>query len=190
METQAHCEECCNQSFKLANLNVDLNEISNLRFYQGPECTIIAVYEKNQKVYMLISYDCGKTFGEHIQIMEIDGNIKKLEILADQSQFVIALVETKGRDRGETGIDRKRAVSGYFPSKDKSIQFTYKKCETYETKPDEEIIDMSCGFRPMKDESGKIDKSGKIESVDYVFVRLPLGKVLILCFGHGCIIKE
>lgn len=181
METQTHCEECCNTSFPLANLNLNLSDVSNLRFYQGPQCTIIVVYKKNKKLYMVISYDCGKTFGEHIQIMELEGDITKLEILADHSQFVIALVEREG---GDHGVDRKRAVSGTFPSTDKSIQFSYKKCENYEPEPGQEIIDMSCGFRPMK------DKSGKIESVDYVFVRLPGGKVLILCFGHGCIIKE
>lgn len=180
METQVQCEECCNKRFPLANLNVDLNEISNLIFYQGPQCTIIAVYEKNKKIYMLISYDCGDTFGEHIQIMEMKGNIKKLEILADHSQFVIALLETIGI----SGRVRKRAVSGTFATKDKSTQFSYKQCENYEQEPDEEVYDMSCGFRPMKN-----GKAGQIESVDYLFSRHG-DKITIKCFGHGCIIKE
>ncbi|MGI9010397.1 MAG: hypothetical protein ACR2F1_04305 [Nitrososphaeraceae archaeon] len=181
METQAHCEECCNKTFPLANLNLNLNEVSNLTFYQGPQCTIIAVYEKNKKIYMVISYDCGKTFGEHIQIMEMEGNIKKLEILADHSQFVIALLENIG---GLDGRVRKRAVSGTFATTDKSTQFSYKQCENYEQEPDEEIYDMSCGFRPMKN-----GKAGQIESVDYVFTRIG-NKIRIQCFGHGCIIKE
>lgn len=183
MENQGRCEECCGKDFSLDFLN--MHEISNLQIYQGPQCTIIIVYEKNKKIHMAISYDCGKTFSEHVQIMEIEGKIKQIEILADHSQFVVALLETIGIDQGKPAIVKKRAVSGKFPSEDKSIKFSYKKCENYESKPDEEIIDMSCGWRPL--EGGQ---PGEIESVDYVFVRLPNGKVRILCFGHGCIIKE
>jgi hypothetical protein len=181
METQAQCEECCNKEFDLANLNVNLNEISNLKFYQGPQCTIIAVYEKNKKFYMLISYDCGDTFEEHRQIIELEGDIKKIVVLANHSQYVIALLEERG---GAKGTVRKRAVSGTLATKDKSTQFSYKQCENFEPGPGEELLDMSCGFRPMKG-----DKAGQIESVDYTFSRRG-DKIIIRCHGHGCIIKE
>lgn len=181
METKPECEECCNERFPLANLNVNLNEISNLNFYQGPQCTIIAVFEKDKKLYMLISYDCGDTFEEHKQIMEMQGNIKKIVILANHSQYVIAVLEEIG---GAKGTVRKRAVSGTLPTKDKSTQFSYKQCENFEPPPDEELLDMSCGFRPMKG-----DKAGQIESVDYTFSRRG-DNITIRCHGHGCIIKE
>lgn len=171
------CETCCNETFSIKFL-LDQSGISDIKIYQGPKCTIIIAYRKNNKVHMLISYDCGKSFVEKHEVFDVVGKIRDLQILADESQFVIALIETK-----VDGGDLKRAISGKLQSSDGNIKFSYKKCENFEPQKDEKIIGMSLGFRPMETDPATI------ESVDYIFIRVG-DNVRILCVGHGCIIKE
>ncbi|MGD1838665.1 MAG: hypothetical protein ACPKPY_11500 [Nitrososphaeraceae archaeon] len=181
------CMDCCNKTFSSP---FDLSQVSHYKFHMGHKCNIIAVYAINNKISLTISYDCGVTFTDPIEIMNIDEKIVTIQIASGFSQYVVAIMETKGNK------NIKKAVSGFLPS-DKSVEnnvsqtnlpkseFSYKQCETFVPQEDENLIDVSLGFRPLKD-----GKPGEVESVDYVFINRPNDQVLIKCFGHGCIIKE
>jgi hypothetical protein len=163
---------CCNESF---SLDIFPSGSTDWYFYATQDGAIVVTYVYNGHLYMAVSYDCGKTFTNTMQLMKIEGQIKKFNILAKGDQFVISVLEKNGGANQEI----KKAVSGWFTRDNNS--FTHKECVKYTPQPDETIINVSLGFRI----SSTVENA--IESVDYVFVKR--GNIVsILCQGHPCVV--
>ena len=105
------------------------------------------------------------------KILKVNGEIKDIQALARENQFVVGVKETVD------GKDHKRAVAGWiFPNESK---FRFKECT--ESEVEGKIINISLGFRE--------DESGNHESVDYVYYLNENGKVSMQSKGHPCLIK-
>jgi hypothetical protein len=180
---------CCGEHFKFDI--EDIHKISNLFFYYAGNNTILATYSKNEKMYLTISYDCGKTFEPPEEIMEINGTITNRQVLSKGHQFVIGVQIHDSR----TNAEIKKAVSGWIHSKkitkyfnadeyikSKNDKFAFKSCAV--DKP-ENLINMSLAFVRMtpkgsenlKEKEHAMDFQNDEEenvheaSVDYVFIR-------------------
>jgi hypothetical protein len=156
--------QCCNSCF-----NFDRTGLQNVKFYVAGGTTIVVTYSQGGSVYTRISFDCGATFSEPRKILGLKGQLKNLEVLAKDDQFVVATLERVGNK------DVKRAVAGSI--KHKQNDFDFRECDKSEEQ--DEIINISVGFR----ENPK--KPGTEESVDYVFIRNPQGQTCLICQGHG-----
>ena len=106
--------------------------------------------------------------------MQLKGELKTLEVLAKDNQFVVAIVESV------SGKDVKRAVAGNIRANEND--FDFRECDKprdYNEDEIVEVINVSLGFREME------DNPGREESVDYVFYRNPRGQTCLSCHGHG-----
>ena len=152
-------------------LKFDPTGLETLRFYAAGDRTLLVTYAKDEYVYLSISFDCGARFVNTEKIMKIKGEIKDIQILAKDNQFVVAIKETVSTK------DYKRAIAGWmFP---KENTFRFKECT--ESEVEGKIINISLGFREYE--------PGKYESVDYVFYLDEDWKVHMASKGHPCIIK-
>jgi hypothetical protein len=161
--------QCCNSCF-----NFNRGGLQNVKFYVAGGMAIVVTYTRDGVLYTRISFDCGATFSEERQILQLKGQVKALEVLANDDQFVVAIIENDG------GKDIKRAVVGDIRA-DKN-DFDFRECDKpTDYKEDEivEVISISLGFR----ENPK--KRGTMESVDYVFYRNARGQTCLSCHGHG-----
>lgn len=142
---------CCGGHFTFNTAN-----LTNLFFYYAGNCTIIATYEQNGKVYLSISYDCGKTFEPPEEIMTVNGKITNLQVLSRGHQFVIA---AQIQD-SETGKDIKQAVSGWIDSKKMTASF---KADEYTSSKNDKFCFKSC----------TVDRPSKLINVSLAFVKIP-----------------
>lgn len=156
--------QCCNSCFEFSRAG-----LQNVKFYVAGGTAIVVTYTKDGVVYTRISFDCGATFGEPKQILVLKGQLKTLEVLAKEDQFVVAIVERA------SGKDIKRAVAGHIRGNEND--FDFRECDKTEER--DEIINVSLGFRENE------NKPGTEESVDYVFYRNPRGQTCLSCQGHG-----
>jgi hypothetical protein len=158
--------ENCEQFF-----NFDLGGLEYVKFYAVNDRAVLATYIKDGHVHLSISLDRGASFMKSERILKVNGEIKDIQALARENQFVVGVKETVG------GKDHKRAVAGWiFPNESK---FRFKECT--ESEVEGKIINISLGFRE--------DESGNHESVDYVYYLNENGKVSMQSKGHPCIIK-
>lgn len=161
--------QCCNSCFGFNRAG-----LQNVKFYVAGGTVIVVTYTQGGTVYTRISFDCGATFSEPRQIMQLKGQFKTLEVLAKDNQFVVAIVESV------SGKDVKRAVAGNIRANEND--FDFRECDKprdYNEDEIVEVINVSLGFREME------DNPGREESVDYVFYRNPRGQTCLSCHGHG-----
>jgi len=170
-------EQCCGQCFVFKW--EDLKKVANLRFYSAGGKIIIVTYEKDGRLYVSVSFDCGQSFLEpRIAIQEIGGSIKDIQIAAKDNQFVIALMINDA----ESLKDIKKAVSGTIESG--KVDFSCKECVKHQVKG--KLINIAVGFRPWYDpDKKKIDGE---ESVDFSYY-FDNGRICLDCNGHMCLIK-
>jgi hypothetical protein len=151
--------------------NFDLAGLEYLRFYAANDRTVLATYVKDGYVQLSISLNGGAIFISSEKILKVNGDIKDIQVLAKDNQFVVGIKETV------SGKDHKRAVAGWiFPNESK---FRFKECT--ESEVEGKILNISLGFRE--------NESVGYESVDYVFYLTENGKVSMQSKGHPCLIK-
>ncbi len=171
-ENQVTTFPCCGDSFSLENFP---SGSTDWNFYADQDGVIVVTYVYNGELHMAVSYDCGKTFSETMQLMKIEDRIMKFNILTKGDQFVISVLEGNIETRRQV----KKAVSGWFTRGSNS--FTFKECVRYSPEIDTFIVNVSLGFR----KSPTVENA--IESVDYVFTRRG-NTVSIQCQAHPCVI--
>jgi hypothetical protein len=98
--------------------------------------------------------------------MDLAGEIKDVQMLMQNDQFVIAVQE---RISGE---DHKRTISGWVSD---DMTFSFKLCPKHEIKG--ELLNISLSFREVA--------PGKYESVDHLFFRSK-DDICIESMGHPC----
>jgi hypothetical protein len=151
--------------------NFDLASLEHVRFYAANDHTVLATYVKDGSVSLSMSLDGGATFINSENILKVHGDIKDIQVLAKDNQFVVGIQETV------SGKDHKRAVAGWiFPNESTS---RFKECT--ESEVEGKIMNISLGFRE--------NESGGYESVDYVFYLNENGKVSMQSKGHPCLLK-
>jgi hypothetical protein len=162
-----------------ASFSFDVAGKENVQFLVAEGSTILATYTKDGSLYTAVSFDSGHRFTEPRRIMEMNGDLREMKVLAKGRQFVVATVEHLLRK------DVKRAVAGWIKPEEQS--FSFKQCTTYEY---EKIVNISLGFRPY--DSGKEEASeekneyeANEESVDYVFYKDRDFRIKIDVQGHG-----
>ena len=149
----------------------DLTGLKNVMFHAANDETILAIYVKDEYLHLSISFDHGVKFVKAEKILQLKGDLKDVQVLAKDSQFVVAIKEKI------SATDHKRAVAGWmFP---KESIFKFKEC--IESEVEGKIINISLGFREIA--------PGKYESVDYVFYLNKDGGVCMVATGHPCLIK-
>jgi len=147
---------------------IERENISDLRIYCAGECIYIAWMDKGDNgIYLSVSINSGQTRSVPKKVMDTNGNIRDLQILARGEDFVIALIE-KIDDQ-----DHKRAVSGWL-NVDQKI-FSFKPCTSH--KIDGELINMFLSF-------------SETESIDHMVTRTSDGTIHEITMGHGCAVKD
>jgi hypothetical protein len=165
---------CDKESF-----NFDITGKENVQFLVAEGSTILVAYTKDGSFYNAVSFDSGQKFTEPRRIMEMNGDLKEMKVLAKGRQFVVAIVERLHKK------DVKRAVAGWIKPEEQSL--TFKQCTTYEY---EKIVNISLGFRPYESgkkvaSEGKNEYDANEESVDYVFYKDKDFRIKIDVQGHG-----
>jgi hypothetical protein len=151
--------------------NFDLTGLRNVMFHAADDETIFVTYVRDEYLHLSVSFDRGVNFIQSEKILQIEGALDDVKLLAKDNQFVVAIKETI------SATDHKRAVAGWtFPE-----QRTFKFKECIESKVEGKIVNISLGFREIA--------QGKYESVDYVFFLNGEGKVGLVATGHPCLIK-
>jgi hypothetical protein len=162
-----------------ASINFDITDKENVQFSAAEGSTILVTYTNGGSFYNAVSYDSGHKFTESRRIMEKNGELKEMKVLAKGRQYVVAIVERLFEK------DVKRAVAGWMhPEKE---TFSFKQCTTFEY---EKVVNISLGFRPYesgkeKASEGKNENGANEESVDYVFYRDGDFNIKIDVQGHG-----
>ena len=153
------------------NFRLDLEErekISDLKIYCAGDYIYVAWMDKGDNgIYLSVSINSGQTKSVPKKVMDTNGNIRDLQILARGEDFVIALIE-KINDQ-----DHKRAVSGWL-NVDQKI-FSFKPCTSH--KINGELINMFLSF-------------SETESIDHMVTRTSDGTIHEITMGHGCAIKD
>ena len=168
---------CCGVCFPLDIVNIE--EVTNLMFYPAGGNVIIVTYVKDGKLYFSISFNCGLEWQNPIEVLNIGGKIKDMQINAKNKQFVIVLVVNDSI----TGKDVKKAVSGEIDQK--NYKFECKECVKHEAKG--RLINVSTGFRPwFNPDTKKVEGE---ESVDFTYEVNENGEICLTCNGHMCIVK-
>ena len=112
-------------------------EILDLQFYRTGESIYAVWMQRNDNgIYLSVSIDSGQSFSEPKKVMNTNGKIRNLQILAKDEQFVIALIESISSN------DAKRAVSGWLNIAGRT--FSFKPCTSHET--DGELINIFLSF--------------------------------------------
>jgi hypothetical protein len=162
---------CCGTTFNFGI--VDIDKISNLRFYPAGGNVILAAFLKDSALQLSVSYNAGETFEEPEKVAEITGTVEDMQILAQHNKFVIAIKEWIT----STGQHHRRAVSGWIDQKNRT--YIQKECTNREIQGGE-LINISLGFRRYEADPEQI------ESVDYLFIRDDNNdKIRLVCLGHG-----
>lgn len=156
---------------KSSLFNFDFIGLKNVMFHAANDETILVTYVRDEYLHLSVSFDGGAHFAEAKKILQLRGDLKDVQVLARDSQFVVAIKETI------SDIDHKRAVAGWiFP---RESLFKFKEC--IESEVEGKIINISLGFREIE--------PGKNESVDYVFYLDKDERVCMVATGHPCLIK-
>jgi hypothetical protein len=152
--------------------------LENVEFFDMEGTTILVTYTKDGSIYKRISFDCGQTFQEPIKIMDIQGDLKDIKVLAKNNKFVVATIESISNK------DIARAVAGSIDPNQKS--FTFRECTRKERIKEGrgKIINISLGFRPYQPENQE-SAANLEESCDTSFEMMPNGEICIECHGHG-----
>ena len=145
---------------------IDSRDVSNLKFYTNGGKNMLVVFVKQGSMYLSVSHDYGQSFDQPEKMMDLAGEIKDVQMLMQNDQFVIAVQE---RISGE---DHKRTISGWV-SDDKT--FSFKLCPKHEVKG--ELLNISLSFREVA--------PGKYESVDHLFFRSK-DDICVESMGHPC----
>jgi hypothetical protein len=152
------------------SLEFESHGLEHIRFYSVTPEIIMAVFVKERFLHMSMSFESGLDFIRDEKLIELEGELKDLQILARANQFVIGILEDYA------GTDRKRAIAGWiFPGE---RRFRFKECT--ETEIQGKIINISLGFRETE--------QGRYESVDYVFLTDTENKIHRVATGHPCIL--
>ena len=73
--------------------NVEKENVSDLKFYRAGDCIYAAWMERSDNgIYLSVSINSGQIFSRPERVMKTNGNIRDLQILAKEDQFVIALI--------------------------------------------------------------------------------------------------
>jgi hypothetical protein len=151
--------------------NFDLTGLKNVTFHAANDDTILVTYVKDGSLHLSVSFNRGIQFVQAEKILQIKGDLNDVQVLAKDTQFVVAIKETV------SDTAHKRAVAGWmFP---KEGAFRFKECT--ESRVEGKIVNISLGFREISE--------GKYESVDYVFYLDNGGRVSMVATGHPCLIK-
>jgi hypothetical protein len=143
-------------------------EISDLQFYKTGECVYaIWVGKYDNGIYLSVSINSGQKFSDPQKVMNTNGDVRGLQILAKDEQFVIALIETI------SDSDSKRAVSGWLNIAGKT--FSFKPCTSH--RADGELINIFLSF------------NGN-DSVDHMVIKKDDGLINEVSMGHSCSPKE
>jgi hypothetical protein len=142
--------------------------ISDLKFYRTGDC-IYSVWLDNSDngIYLSVSINSGERFSSPQKVMSTNGNVRDLQILAKDDQFVIALIETKDNQ------DSKRACSGWLNIQGKN--YSFKPCTSHQING--ELINMFLSFNEK-------------ESIDHMITRTDDGIIHEITMGHGCAVKD
>jgi hypothetical protein len=162
-----------------ASINFDIGGKENVQFNAAEGSIILVTYTIDGSFYNAVSFDSGHRFTAPKRILEKNGDLKEMKVLAKGRQFVVAIVERLSEK------DVKRAVAGWMNPEEET--FSFRQCTTYVY---DQIVNISLGFRPF--ESGKRESSERKnehgendESVDYVFYRDRGFNIIIDVQGHG-----
>jgi hypothetical protein len=166
-------------TYEKASVNFDLTGKENVQFNVAEGSIILVTYTNDGSFYNAISFDSGHKFTEPIRILEKNGELKEMKVLAKGRQFVVAIVERLSKK------DVKRAVAGWIKPEEET--FSFRQCTTYEY---DNIVNISLGFRPYESgkretSEGKNEYGANDESVDYVFYRDGEFNIKIDVQGHG-----
>jgi hypothetical protein len=190
MSNSQETSECCGECFDFDVVNLD--EVSDFKFYAGGGKIIIVVYVKDGSLFFSISYDCGKTFEPPEEITLIGGTVSNIDVLTKGDQFVVALKVNEA----DTKKDVKRVISGWIFGDKKtegiSNEYKHSKRNAFLYKPcaipqrSGRFLNTSLSFRHYFDD--KTGEDGE-ESVDHDFYLDDDGKICMDCNGHRCVIK-
>jgi hypothetical protein len=162
-----------------ASINFDIKGKENVQFNTAEGSTILVTYTIEGSFYNAVSFDSGHKFTEPKRILEKNGDLKEMKVLAKGRQFVVAIVERLSEK------DVKRAVAGWMNPEEET--FYFRQCNTYVY---DQIVNISLGFRPfefgeIEASERKIEYGANDESVDYVFYRDGELNIKIDVQGHG-----
>lgn len=148
--------------------NVESENVSDLQFYITGDCIYAVWMENNDNgIYMSVSINSGKIFSQSQKVMNTNGNIRDLQILAKDDQFVIALIETNSNQ------DSKRAVSGWLNIEGRT--FSFKPCTSHQV--DGKLINIFLSFKER-------------DSIDHMIIKTDDGAIHEIAMGHTCTIKD
>jgi len=152
-----------------SNFRFNLGENgSGLQFYRTGDYIYAIWMEKSDNgIYMSISINSGQKFSLPQRVMSTNGDIRDLQILAKEDQFVIALIEKF------TNFETKRAVSGWLNVAGRT--FSFKPCTSHQA--DGELINIFLSF------------NGN-DSIDHMIIRKNDGNVHEITMGHNCSVKD
>jgi hypothetical protein len=164
MEELQECCKCCGSCFKL---DIDMSQISHLKF-DCQESSLTAAFVKDGIPQYIYSYDCGATWLGPFKVLEkIFGEIKSVQSLVFQGKFVIAVIVL------ENGKAILRSCSGKIGKDEKD--FYVKECSAAPLKGN--LIDVGLCVREKPDGTG-------IETVDIKYSE-DNGEICLTCCGHG-----
>lgn len=147
---------------------VERENISDLKIYCAGDYVYIAWLDKSDNgIYLSVSINSGETKSMPKKVMDTNGNIRDLQILAKGQDFVIALIERIDDQ------DNKRAVSGWL-NVDQKI-FSFKPCTSHRING--ELINMFLSF-------------SDTESIDHLITKTDDGLIHEITMGHGCAVKD
>jgi len=142
--------------------------ISDLKFYRTGDAIYAVWLDKSDNgIKLSISIDSGKKFSLPQTVMNTNGHIRDLQILAKDDQFVVALIETISNQ------DSKRACSGWLNTQ--GMNYSYKPCTSHQING--ELINMFLSFNEK-------------ESIDHMITRTDDGIIHEITMGHGCAVKD
>jgi hypothetical protein len=154
------------RNFRLGT--VERENISDLKIYCADDHVYIAWLDKSDDgIYLSVSVNSGETKSVPKKVMDTNGNIRDLQILAKGEDFVIALIERKN------GQDHKRAVSGWLNVNQKI--YSFKPCTSHRING--ELINMFLSF-------------SDTESIDHLITKTDDGIIHEITMGHGCAVKD
>ena len=144
-----------------------MSQVTHLKF-DCQESSLTATVIKDGITLYLYSYDCGATWFGPFEVMEkISGEIKSVQSLLFQGQFVIAVTVM------ENGKAILRSCSGKIGKDAKD--FYVKKCSAAPLKGN--LIDVGLCVREKPDGTG-------METVDIKYEE-DNGEICLKCCGHG-----
>jgi hypothetical protein len=162
-----------------ASINFDIRGKKDMQFTAAEGSIILVTYTDEGSFYNAISFDSGHKFTEPRRVLEKNGELKEMKVLAKGRQFVVAIVERLSEK------DVKRAVTGWIKPEEET--FSFRQCTTYVY---DKVVNISLGFRPYESGTGdaserKNEYGANDESVDYVFYRDGEFNIKVDVQGHG-----